>query len=137
MPPGPRWTHLHRSLAGRRRKRERNQCHSGLHPGRLTGNGRGHEQARRPLPCRTFEAVPVGEKVSYRIPLVPNVRRLRSGHKLRFYLTTDDQNVDRPALLEFLCRACRLPLLSGHTGVTTASIAVQVIESKSVWQSDL
>ena len=53
------------------------------------------------LPCRAFEAVPVGEKVSYRIPLVPNARRFRAGHKLRLHLTADDQNPDRPALLEF------------------------------------
>ena len=53
------------------------------------------------LPCRTFEAVPIGEKVSYRIPLVPNARRFRAGHKLRLSVTTDDQNADRPALLEF------------------------------------
>ena len=53
------------------------------------------------LPCRTFEPVPIGEKVSYRIPLVPNARRFRAGHKLRLYLTTDDQNTDKPALLGF------------------------------------
>jgi len=53
------------------------------------------------LPCQTFSAVPVGEKVRYRIPLVPNARRFRSGHKLRLYLTTDDQNPDTPAMLEF------------------------------------
>ena len=53
------------------------------------------------LPCRRFEAVPIGEKVSYRIPLVPNARRFRAGHKLRLSLTTDDQPADRPALLEF------------------------------------
>jgi predicted acyl esterase len=53
------------------------------------------------LPCRSFEAVPIGEKVRYRIPLVPNARRLRAGHQLRLYLTTDDQSADRPALLEF------------------------------------
>ena len=53
------------------------------------------------LPCRRFEAVPIGEKVSYRIPLVPNARRFRAGHKLRLSVTTDDQNADRPALLEF------------------------------------
>jgi predicted acyl esterase len=53
------------------------------------------------LPCRTFEAVPVGERVRYRIPLVSNARRFRAGHKLRLYLTADDQNPDRPALLEF------------------------------------
>jgi predicted acyl esterase len=53
------------------------------------------------LPCRAFEAVPFGEKVRYRIPVVPNARCFRAGHKLRLYLTTDDQNADRPALLEF------------------------------------
>lgn len=53
------------------------------------------------LPCHTFEAVPIGEKVTYRIPLVPNARRFRAGHKLQLYLTTDDQNADKPALLEF------------------------------------
>jgi predicted acyl esterase len=53
------------------------------------------------LPCTTFDAVPIGEKVSYRIPLVPNARRFRAGHKLRLYLTTDDQNPGTPAMLEF------------------------------------
>jgi predicted acyl esterase len=53
------------------------------------------------LLCRTFEALPIAEKVSYRIPLVPNARHFRAGHKLRLYITTDDQNADRPALLEF------------------------------------
>jgi predicted acyl esterase len=53
------------------------------------------------LPCRTFKALPIGEKVSYRIPLVPNARRFLAGHKLRLYLATDDQNPDKPALLEF------------------------------------
>jgi predicted acyl esterase len=53
------------------------------------------------LTCRTFEAVPIGKKVNYRIPLVPNARRFRAGHKLRLHLTSDDQNADRPAPLEF------------------------------------
>jgi predicted acyl esterase len=53
------------------------------------------------LPCRIFEAVPIGQKVSYRIPLVPNARRFRAGHKLRLYLTSDDQDADKPAPLEF------------------------------------
>jgi len=63
------------------------------------------ESASKPgapvLPCRNFDAVPIGKKVSYRIPLVPNARRFRVGHKLRLYVTTDDQNSDKPALLEF------------------------------------
>jgi predicted acyl esterase len=53
------------------------------------------------LTCRAFKAVPIGKIVNYRIPLVQNARRFRSGHRLRLYLTTDDQNADRPTLLEF------------------------------------
>ena len=53
------------------------------------------------LPCRTFEAIPIGEKVTYRIPLVPNARRFRSGHAIRLHLTTDDQCKDSRATLEF------------------------------------
>jgi predicted acyl esterase len=52
-------------------------------------------------PCSSFAPVPIGERVTYRIPLVPNARRLRAGHKLRLWLTTDDQNTDIPAPLEF------------------------------------
>jgi predicted acyl esterase len=63
------------------------------------------ESASKPgapvLPCLGFEAVPIGEKVNYRIPLVPNARRLKAGHKIRLYLTTDDQSDEKPALLLF------------------------------------
>jgi predicted acyl esterase len=63
------------------------------------------EQESRPgapkLPCRTFEAVPIGEMVAYRIPLVPNARRFKAGHKIRLYLTSDDQGEEKPALLMF------------------------------------
>ena len=53
------------------------------------------------LPCNAFEAVPIGQKVTYRIPLVPNARRFKAGHKMRLYLTADDQDKDVPAPLEF------------------------------------
>jgi uncharacterized protein len=59
------------------------------------------KQAAPVLPCQTFEAVPIGQKATYRIPFVPNARRLKAGHRLRLYLTTDDQNKDVPAPLEF------------------------------------
>jgi uncharacterized protein len=63
------------------------------------------ESASKPgapeLPCLAFEAVPIGEKVRYRIPLVPNARRFKAGHKIRLYLTTDDQSDEKPALLLF------------------------------------
>ena len=43
------------------------------------------EAASRPgapdLPCRTFQAVPIGEPLRYRIPLVANARRFRAGHR--------------------------------------------------------
>jgi uncharacterized protein len=51
--------------------------------------------------CQTFEAVPVGEEVRYRIPVVPNARQFKAGHKIRLYLTTDDQGKEKPALLLF------------------------------------
>jgi hypothetical protein len=51
--------------------------------------------------CRSFEAIPIGERVTYRIPLVPNGRRFRAGHTIDLHLTTDDQSKDNPALLEF------------------------------------
>jgi predicted acyl esterase len=59
------------------------------------------KQSAPVLPCDNFEAVPIGQKVTYRIPLVPNARRFKIGHKIRLYLTTDDQNKDVPAPLEF------------------------------------
>jgi predicted acyl esterase len=55
----------------------------------------------RVLTCLSFEAVPIGERVTYRLPLIPNSRRFRAGHKLRPCLTTDDQNKDTPAMVEF------------------------------------
>jgi hypothetical protein len=47
------------------------------------------------LDCRAFEAVPIGETVRYRIPLVPNARRFKAGHRIRLYLTSDDQGKDK------------------------------------------
>ena len=63
------------------------------------------EQASRvgapELPCTTATAVPIGEMVRYRIPLVPNARRLKKGHKLRVYITGDDQDPAMPAIMSF------------------------------------
>jgi hypothetical protein len=53
------------------------------------------------LPCTTATAVPIGEMVRYRIPLVPNARRLKAGHKLRVYITGDDQDPATPAIMSF------------------------------------
>jgi len=53
------------------------------------------------LPCRKFEAVPLGEQINYRIPLVPNAQRFPAGSRLRLYLTSEDQHTEKPALLGF------------------------------------
>jgi uncharacterized protein len=53
------------------------------------------------VPCRTFQAVPIGEPVVYRIPLVANARRFKVGHSVRLFVTSDDQNPEIPALLGF------------------------------------
>jgi predicted acyl esterase len=71
------------------------------------------------LPCRSFEAVPISEKVSYRIPLVPNARRFRAGHQIQLYLTTEDQDTDKPALLEFR-----------HASVSTSSLNTVLSSSR-------
>jgi predicted acyl esterase len=63
------------------------------------------EAASRPgapeLPCRAFQAVPIGEPVRYRIPMVANARRFKTGHHVRLFLTSDDQDSNTPALLTF------------------------------------
>lgn len=63
------------------------------------------EAASRPgapvLRCRTALAVPIGEDVEYRIPLVPNARRFDVGHRIRLVLTSDDQDPSTPAIMNF------------------------------------
>lgn len=63
------------------------------------------------LPCRTAVAVPVGQPIEYRIPLVPNARRFAAGHRIRVVLTSDDQNPETPAIMNFR-----------HASVGTSSI---------------
>ncbi|MGP4057391.1 CocE/NonD family hydrolase [Mycobacterium sp. 4D054] len=53
------------------------------------------------LPCDTAVAVPVGDTVTYRIPLVPNARRFRAGHRVQLTLTSDDQDPRTPAIMGF------------------------------------
>jgi predicted acyl esterase len=53
------------------------------------------------LPCRTFEPIPLNEPVSYRIPLVPNARCFKAGHRIRLLIASDDQNPDVPGLMDY------------------------------------
>ncbi len=64
------------------------------------------------LPCTSFEAVPIGHVVRYRIPLVDNARRFKAGHRIRLVLTGDDQNVDTPAIMGFRHASVRTSCLS-------------------------
>lgn len=53
------------------------------------------------LPCTDAVAVPVGEDVVYRIPLVANARRFAAGHQIRLVLASDDQDPTTPAIMNF------------------------------------
>ncbi|ORV84421.1 CocE/NonD family hydrolase [Mycolicibacterium iranicum] len=53
------------------------------------------------LPCDEAVAVAVGEKLTYRIPLVPNARRFHAGHRVRLVLCSDDQDPSTPAMMNF------------------------------------
>jgi predicted acyl esterase len=73
------------------------------------------EAASRPgapvLPCRHPVAVPVGDNVEYRIPLVSNARQFATGHRIQVTITGDDQDPDIPAIMNFR-----------HASVGTSSI---------------
>lgn len=53
------------------------------------------------LPCRVPTAVPIGEDVEYRIPLVPNARRFATGHRIQLVIASDDQDPATPAIMNF------------------------------------
>jgi uncharacterized protein len=63
------------------------------------------------VPCRTPEIVPVGQLVHYRVPIVANARRFPAGHRIQLYLTSDDQDKAKPAIMGFR-----------HASVGTSSI---------------
>jgi uncharacterized protein len=48
------------------------------------------------LSCSEPQAVPIGEQVEYRIPLVTNAWRFKSGHRIELIITSDDQPKDVP-----------------------------------------
>ena len=55
-----------------------------------------------PVPdCRRPRAVPVGERVSYRIPVVPNARSIAAGHCLRLVIASADETDKTPTVLGF------------------------------------
>lgn len=58
-------------------------------------------RGRPVVPCREPVAVPVGEPVRYRIPIVPNARRIAAGHRLRLVIASADEGRNGPTVLGF------------------------------------
>lgn len=80
------------------------------------------------LPCRTPEAVPVGDDVEYRIPLVPNARRFASGHSIRLMLSSDDQDPSTPAIMNF--RHASVGTSSRNTVRSSSRLLLPVISAR-------
>ena len=53
------------------------------------------------LDCRTAVAVPPGDEVQYRIPLVPNARRFAVGHRIHLDVRSDDLRADATPIMGF------------------------------------
>lgn len=53
------------------------------------------------LPCSDAMPVAIGKDITYRIPLVPSARRFQAGHRVRLVLSSDDQNLATPAIMNF------------------------------------
>jgi predicted acyl esterase len=83
------------------------------------------------LPCRTFEAVPIGEEITYRIRVVANARRFKAGHAIRLNLTTDDQGKDTPAPLEF--RHASIGTSSLNTVLSSSRLLLPLLNSMGRW----
>ena len=81
------------------------------------------------LDCRAFEPVPIAETVRYRIPLAANARRFKAGHRIRLYLTSDDQGEDKPALLMF--RHASVGTSSLNTILSSSRLLVPVLPEEA------
>jgi putative CocE/NonD family hydrolase len=53
------------------------------------------------LRCCEPKVIPVGQAVTYRIPICPNARRIPAGHQLRLSLTSCDRGKGAPTVLGF------------------------------------
>lgn len=72
-------------------------------------------------------AVPIGADVEYRIPLVANARRFDAGHRIRLFLTSDDQDPDTPAIMNF--RHASVGTSSPNTVASTSRLLLPVLGS--------
>ncbi len=53
------------------------------------------------LDCREPVPIPLGQRVAYRIPMVPNARRIAAGRRLRLVLASADELDDAPTIMGF------------------------------------
>ena len=88
------------------------------------------EDATKPgapvLPCRTATAVPIGDVVEYRIPLVPNARRFAKGHSIEVVLTSDDRDPTVPAIMNF--RHANVGTSSRNTVCSSSRLLLPVLD---------
>jgi predicted acyl esterase len=98
------------------------------------------EPASRPgapvLPCRNAQAVPIGQEVEYRIPLVPNARRFKAGHRIQLTLTSDDQDVSIPAIMNFRHASVgtsSLNTIRSSSRLLLPVVSPQSMSTKSLW----
>ena len=79
-----------------------------------------NEKASRPgapvLDCREPIAIPPGEVVSYRVPIVANAYRFVAGHRIRLLICSDDQPRTVPTMLSF-----RHPIVASAVQVSIRS----------------
>jgi predicted acyl esterase len=80
------------------------------------------------LDCTDPVAIPVGEMVTYRIPIVPNARRIATGHRLRIVLTSDDQRKGAPTLLGFTHTPIAQPSL--NTVFSSSRLLLPVLDRR-------
>ncbi len=81
------------------------------------------------LPCREMEAVPIGEDVVYRIPLVANARRFKAGCRIRLIFTSDDQDPATPAIMSF--RHASVGTSSRNTIRSSSRLHLRVLPAQS------
>jgi hypothetical protein len=72
--------------------------------------------------------VPIGETVRYRIPLVPNARRFKAGHRVRLVLMSDDQDQNKPAM--FLFRHASVGTSSLNTIGSSSRLLLPIVTAK-------
>jgi predicted acyl esterase len=87
------------------------------------------ENASRPgaprLPCRTMEAVPIGDIVHLRVPVVGNARCFPAGHRIQLVLASDDQDEAVPAMMGF--RHATVGTSSLNTVISSSRLLLPVL----------